>query len=143
MGQGISTMRIYGPNGTGLAAQPAAARRVASGTFTVGEQEPPRNAAGAGALRAVSTLDALIALQGVGDPTERRKRAVARGRHALDVLDKLKLSLLDGSVDRSMLARLKVAADGLTEESGDPGLDQVLGEIDLRVAVELAKAGTA
>ena len=40
-----------------------------------------------------------------------------------------------------MLARLKVAADGLTETSGDPGLDAVLGEIDLRVAVELAKAG--
>jgi Class II flagellar assembly regulator len=40
-----------------------------------------------------------------------------------------------------MLARLKVAADGLTETSGDPALDAVLGEIDLRVAVELAKAG--
>ena len=35
----------------------------------------------------------------------------------------------------------KVAAEGLTEETGDPGLDTVLGEIDLRVAVELAKAG--
>ena len=30
---------------------------------------------------------------------------------------------------------------GLTEQTGDPGLDTVLGEIDLRVAVELAKAG--
>ena len=75
------------------------------------------------------------------DPTERKKRAVAKGRNALDVLDKLKLSLIDGSVDQSTLARLKVAAEGLTDESGDPGLDQVLGEIDLRVAVELAKAG--
>jgi hypothetical protein len=34
-----------------------------------------------------------------------------------------------------------VAAEGLGEQTGDPGLDQVLGEIDLRVAVELAKAG--
>jgi hypothetical protein len=32
-------------------------------------------------------------------------------------------------------------ADGLTEDTGDAGLDQVMGEIDLRVAVELAKAG--
>ena len=77
------------------------------------------------------------------DPTERKKRAVAKGRNALDVLDALKLGLLDGSVDRSTLARLKVAAEGLTEGSGDPGLDEVLGEIDLRVAVELAKAGIA
>lgn len=134
-------MRIYGPNGTALATAPASARRAASGTFTVSEQETPRNSAAAGSLRAISTLDALIALQGVEDPTERKKRAVAKGRNALDVLDKLKVSLLDGSVDQSTLARLKVASEGLTDESGDPGLDQVLGEIDLRVAVELAKAG--
>ena len=92
-------------------------------------------------MRAISTVDALIALQGVEDPRERKKRALAKGRSALDVLDTLKLSLLDGSIDRSTLARLKVAAEGLTEATGDPGLDEVLGEIDLRVAVELAKAG--
>ena len=57
------------------------------------------------------------------------------------MLDQLKVGLLDGSVDQSTLSRLKVAADGLNEASGDPGLDAVLGEIDLRVAVELAKAG--
>jgi hypothetical protein len=44
-------------------------------------------------------------------------------------------------VDGGTLARLKVAAEGLDEQTGDPGLDTVLGEIDLRVAVELAKAG--
>jgi hypothetical protein len=134
-------MRIYGPNGTALAASPTAARRAAGGTFTVSDQEAPRNATSAGSLRAISTVDALIALQGVEDPTERKKRAVAKGRNALDVLDALKLGLIDGSLDQSTVARLKVAADGLTDTSGDTGLDGVLGEIDLRVAVELAKAG--
>jgi len=134
-------MRIYGSNGAALASAPASARRSAGGTFTVSDQEPPRNATAAGSLRAISTVDALIALQGVEDFSERKKRAVAKGRHALDVLDTLKLSWLDGSVDGSTLARLKVAAEGLTEETGDPGLDSVLSEIDLRVAVELAKAG--
>jgi hypothetical protein len=134
-------MRINGPNGAALANAPAGARRAANGTFTLGEQEAPRNAAAAGSLRAISTVDALIALQGVETPTERKKRAVAKGRKALDVLDTLKLGLLDGSVDQSTLARLKVAAEGLTEGTGDSGLDTVLGEIDLRVAVELAKAG--
>jgi hypothetical protein len=140
-GWDFSAMRVYGPNGTALAAAPAAARRSAGGTFTVSEQETPRNTSAAGSLRTVSTVDALIALQGVEDPRERKKRAVARGRKALDVLDTLKLAVLDGSVDPSTLMRLKVAAEGLTEETGDPGLDGVLGEIDLRVAVELAKAG--
>ncbi len=134
-------MRIYGSNGTALATAPAAARRSAGGTFSVNEQEQPSNSTAAGALRSISTIDALIALQGVENPTERKKRAVIKGRNALDVLDALKLSLLDGSVDRSTLARLQVAAEGLTEETGDPGLDTVMNEIDLRVAVELAKAG--
>jgi hypothetical protein len=134
-------MRIYGSNGTALASAPTTARRTGGGPFTVSDQEAPRNSTAAGSLRAISTVDALIALQGVEDPTERKKRAVAKGRNALDVLDALKLGLLDGSVDQSALARLKVAAEGLTDTSGDTGLDVVLGEIDLRVAVELAKAG--
>jgi hypothetical protein len=134
-------MRIYGPNGAALANAPASARRTAGGKFSVSDGEAPRNSSGATALRSISTLDALMALQGVEDPAERKKRATARGRNALDMLDSLKVAVLDGSVDGSTLARLKVASEGLTEGSGDPGLDQVLGEIDLRVAVELAKAG--
>jgi hypothetical protein len=134
-------MRIYGPNGAALANAPAPARRAASGTFTVNEEEAPRNSTAASSLRSVSTLDALMALQGVDDPAARKKRALAKGRNALDVLDALKLGLIDGSVDGSTLARLKLAGEGLTEGSGDSGLDTVLGEIDLRVAVELAKAG--
>jgi Class II flagellar assembly regulator len=134
-------MRIYGPNGTALANAPAPARRIAGGTFTVSEDEAPRNTPAASSLRSISTLDALMALQGVDDPTERKKRAVAKGRNALDVLDSLKVGLIDGSVDGSTLSRLKVAAEGLTEGSGDSGLDTVLDEINLRVAVELAKAG--
>ncbi len=134
-------MRIYGSNGTALAAPPTTARRTGGGSFTVSDQEGPRSSTAASALRSISTVDALIALQGVEDPTERKKRAVAKGRNALDVLDSLKLGFLDGSVDQSMLARLKVASEGLTDTSGDTGLDVVLSEIDLRVAVELAKAG--
>ena len=134
-------MRVYGPNGTALASAPATARKSAGGTFAVSEQDTPRSAAAAGGLRAISTVDALIALQGIEDFKERKKRAVAKGRYALDVLDQLKLGLLDGSVDQAALSRLKVAAEGLNDGSGDPGLDAVLGEIDLRVAVELAKAG--
>jgi hypothetical protein len=134
-------MRIYGPNGTAIAATPTAARRTGGSSFTVSEEDAPRHSTAAGSLRAISTVDALIALQGVDDPKERKKRALVKGRNALDVLDTLKLGLLDGTVNQSTLARLKVASEGLTEKSGDAGLDVVLGEIDLRVAVELAKAG--
>jgi Class II flagellar assembly regulator len=139
---GIFAMRIYGPNGTALASALSTARRTSGGTFSVSEEETPaRNSTGATSLRSISNVDALMALQGVDDPAERKKRAVKQGRNALDVLDALKISVLDGTIDQSTLSRLKVAADGLTQGSGDPQLDGVLGEIDLRVQVELAKAG--
>jgi hypothetical protein len=134
-------MRIYGSNGAALSTKAGSARRTAAGSFSVNEQETPRSPAGAGSLRSVANLDGLMALQGIENATERKKRAVAKGRKALDVLDDLKLRLLDGGLDPSTLARLKVAGETLSEETGDAGLDQVLGEIDLRVAVELAKAG--
>jgi hypothetical protein len=134
-------MRIYGAGGTALAAKSGAARRTVSGGFSVDEQDSAPGAAQTGGLRSISTVDALLALQGIEDTTEKKKRAVAKGRHALDVLEKLKVALLDGTLDQSTVARLKIAAEGLTDESGDPGLDTVLSAINLRVAVELAKAG--
>lgn len=134
-------MRIQAANGSALAAKPSAAPRVAGGSFNVTEAETQRGASAATNLRAISTVDALLALQGVEDVRERKKRAVAKGRNALDVLDQMKIAMLDGTLEPAALARLKVAAEGLTDSSGDPGLDSVLSEIDLRVAVELAKAG--
>jgi hypothetical protein len=115
-------------------AAPATARKTAGSIYGL-------NGTAAAGLRAISTVDALIALQGIEDFRERKKRAVTKGRNAVDVLDQLKLGFHDGTVGQGMLARLKVATDGLNEGSGDAGLDAVLGEIDLRVAAELAKAG--
>jgi hypothetical protein len=96
----------------------------------------------AAAPKAPATIDALLALQGVeDDPVERRKRSVQRGRGALDVLDDLKIGLLSGNFDSSTVIRLRAAAAELKSSSGDAGLDAVLAEIELRVEVELAKAG--
>ena len=134
-------MRIYGSQATALARAPAAARRTGAGAFTVGETDNPASTAGANPLRSVGGIEALIALQGVEDPAERRKRAVRHGRNALDVLDDLKIGLLDGNIDSATLGRLKAAAETLKAGTGEPGLDGVLGEISLRLEVELAKAG--
>lgn len=134
-------MRVTGPNGTVLTAPPVAPRRSASGTFTLSEASAPQPQSAAVALRTLGGIDALIALQGIEDPLERRRRAVKHGTRALDALDELKLGLLSGTLDQATLLRLKAIAADLKDGSGDPGLDQVLSEIDLRVAVELAKAG--
>jgi hypothetical protein len=134
-------MRIYGPNGSAAATATPAPRRAGPGGFAVTEQQAPQPQGSTSALRMVGGIDALIALQGVEDPAERRRRSVKGGRNALDVLDELKVSLLGGELDRSTLLRLKSAAAELKAPSGDPGLDDVLAQIDLRVEVELAKAG--
>lgn len=81
-------------------------------------------------------------MQGVEDSTERRRPIRWRGaERRSDVLDDLKIGLLAGSFDSTTVARLRTAAADLKTTSGDPGLDQVLSEIELRVEVELAKAG--
>jgi hypothetical protein len=134
-------MRVEGTNRTSLAAAPGAARRSSGGTFSLGHSEAPQPQSGAVALRTLGGIDALIALQGVEDPVERRRRAVKQGRRALDALDELKIGLLAGTLDNATMLRLKSVAADLHDASGDDGLDHVLAEIDLRVAVELAKAG--
>ena len=134
-------MRVYGPNGTAVATAPPPARRTAGGTFALSNFEPTQAQSAAVALRTLGGIDALIALQGIEEPAERRRRAVKHGRRALDALDELKLGLLAGTLDRGTLLRLKSLATDFKDGSGDEKLDSVLAEIELRVAVELAKAG--
>jgi hypothetical protein len=133
-------MRVNAANGAVLPTVTAPARRSAGG-FTLTESAAPQPHNAAVALRTLGGIEALIALQGIEDPLERRRRAVKQGARALDALDELKLGILAGTLDQSVLLRLKTAAADLKLSSGDDRLDQILGEIDLRVAVELAKAG--
>jgi Class II flagellar assembly regulator len=133
-------MRIQGPIGTAAAAASGVApRRAAAGTFSLSESSDTRAGSASTALRTVGGIDALIALQGVEDPAERRKRAVRRGRVALDALDELKIGILGGTLAPATLTRLQSAAASLKDATGDADLDGVLGEIELRVEVEIAK----
>lgn len=134
-------MRIYGPNGTTLGSPTGNARRTSAAGFSLPDATAASDARPASAPRVASGIDALLAMQGVEDAVERRKRSVQRGKGALDVLDDLKIRLLSGNFDASTVNRLRDAAAALKSSSGDPGLDAVLSQIELRVEVELAKAG--
>ena len=135
-------MRIYGPNGTTLGSPANNTRRTSSTGFSLPDTPAaPEETRSSAPPKAAGSIDALLAMQGIEDPTERRKRSVARGRGALDVLDDLKIGLLSGNLDTATMNRLRDAAANLKTSSGDPGLDAVLSEIELRVEVELAKAG--
>jgi len=101
---------------------------------------PPQTAAPAGASP-VQSLNALLALQEVDDATEGRKRARRRADDLLDQLEDLKLSIMLGEVP---LAQLENLAGLLAQRQGatdDPKLAQIINEIEIRAAVELAKRG--
>jgi hypothetical protein len=136
------TMRIYGPNGTTPGTPAGNARRTSSTGFALPDAASTPEPRPVNAPKAAANIDALLAMQGIEeDPVERRKRSVQRGKGALDVLDDLKIGLLSGNFDASTVSRLRDAAANLKSSSGDPGLVSVLSEIELRVEVELAKAG--
>jgi hypothetical protein len=80
-----------------------------------------------------------MALQGVEDATERKRRAIRRGRGLLDELDALRIAALEGVDDGGALQRLSRAAGEASAAVEDPDLAMVLTQIDLRAAVEVAK----
>ncbi len=139
-------MRISGPNGPAAPAASGSARRASSGSFSLPQDDATPTPSGTAAARTVGGIEALMALQGVESVEsagERRRRAVKRGHTALDLLDEMKLALLSGQLGSDIVHKLRAAAAELKDLSGDPRIDQVLAEIDLRVEVELAKVESA
>lgn len=84
-------------------------------------------------------VEALLALQDVGSPLERKRRAVRRAGRILEVLDDIKISLLQGDLSGAELDRLRRAVRDERAATEDPLLEVVLDEIELRAAVEVAK----
>ena len=116
-------------------------RENASARFAPNERSAGR-AGSAGGTASLATLDAILQLQVDENPAERRRRSARRGHDLLDGLDKLKAALLSGSVPAADLGRIarSLATAG---SSGDPALDAIVAQIELRAKVELAKLGRA
>jgi len=86
-----------------------------------------------------AVIDGLFALQEVADELSGRRRAAARGSALLDRLDELRLGLLSGTLPRAQLETLRQLAREHGPTADDPKLAAILSDIELRVAVELAK----
>jgi hypothetical protein len=86
-----------------------------------------------------AVIDGLFALQEVADELSGRRRAAARGSALLDRLDELRLGLLTGTLPRTQLEALRQLAREHGPTADDPKLSAILSDIELRVAVELAK----
>ncbi len=97
---------------------------------------PSARAAGATPLAALSSL---LAIQEAPDPTTGKKRAVQHGATLLDELKELQIGLVQGWVSEDKLRSLSHMLEQPRPAIDDPGLSQVLDDIELRAAVELAK----
>lgn len=85
-------------------------------------------------------VDGLLAFQEVDDATAGlRRRAWQRGADLLDQLEELKHGILDGGYTIERLSALAQLARSGRVATKDTQLDEVLGEIELRAAVEIAK----
>jgi hypothetical protein len=137
-------MKVTGPTGltsasAGASSKPGAVAPGFTLDATSAATSPAATARAAGAS-AVASTDALLALQEVEGPLERRRRAVKRGGRLLDALDTLKVALLGDGSSTTALQGLARAVRESRADAGDPALEGVLDEIETRAAVELAKA---
>lgn len=94
------------------------------------------------ATSAIGSVDALLALQGAGDALSGRQQATDRAFSLLDILDDLKLALLDGVLPRDTIERLVDTLKSRRDATNDPRLEAALDEVEIRAAVELAKLGS-
>jgi hypothetical protein len=138
-------MKVTGPRSSSSASPTRRARGPASGSSFTPETEgvEERRAPGVGGAAGVDSVAALLALQAEGGATDGRSRGVARAEGLLDRLDQLKLALLEGRPLATRLKDLAAATAEAREETGDPRLDSILNEVEVRAAVELAKNAAA
>jgi hypothetical protein len=134
-------MKVIGPNAAGAAAASRAAGRPASGFSidTSGESAETASAVRPSQATGVGSIDALLAMQEVDGPLERRRKAVRRAGRILDVLDEIKMALLEGQASPQALERLIGAVRQERDGTEDPRLEGLLDEIETRAAVEMAK----
>ena len=144
-------MKVEGPGAGGATDKTRRSRRgeaAAPGQFArtlgamVGVEEAPTPVAGAGAAPGV---EGLLAVQGVADdsPEGRRRQAYGHGNRRLDALKTLQHRLVAGALSPDELASLARLTAEPRPAVDDPGLRDVLDEIDVRLQVELAKRRTA
>jgi hypothetical protein len=87
----------------------------------------------------LAALSSLLAVQEATDPTVGRRRAVLHGDSLLDELKDLQIGLVQGWVSEGQLRNLACMLDQPRPAIDDSELNQLLDDIELRAAVELAK----
>ncbi|MCW8836416.1 MAG: flagellar assembly protein FliX [Rhodospirillales bacterium] len=89
----------------------------------------------------VAGVGPVFAAQDAGDSLEReaRKRLMDRGEDILEYLERIRLDILAGALSKHQLMNLAQLLRSRRQAVDDPGLIDIIDEIELRAQVEIAK----
>ena len=91
--------------------------------------------------QSIAQLDALLAIQGAEDPTERKSRGLmhARADDILGKLEQVRIKMLGGNLTVGDMIDVADVVASHREKISDPALTDIMDEVDLRAQVEIAK----
>ena len=89
----------------------------------------------------IASVDAIVALQSVEDSVSGNKKAVTLGHDLIERLEEIRHGLLIGSIPVERLKQLSTTLSQMDVKAEDPRLAEIIGDIEVRAAVELAKLG--
>lgn len=103
------------------------------------QDDSTSKAAGVAASVPLTALSTILAIQETPNSTSERQRALLQGDSLLNELAALQMGLVEGSLSVETLRRVGHLLDQPRPHVDDRELNQVLNEIEVRAAVELAK----
>lgn len=90
-------------------------------------------------VSSTAALSSLLALQEISEEERKRERLVKQGKDMLDSLERLRQQLLMGEIPAHTMRDLSQKLSEEKQAISDPRLMLVIEDIELRLAVELAK----
>ncbi len=140
----LSMRMKINPTRPAQASSATARKKGASKTsFAPSQQTEQQATSSISAPSPISSVDALIALQGEEQVPTATQKATKRAHSLLGILDTIRLGLLEGGIPQSTLKRLLHALGEQREDTLDPKLEAILNQVEIRAQVELAKLETA
>lgn len=139
-------MKIEGPSKSqGVGGSKKTGKVDSDGSFEDFIASAPKGTAPAAPTHTIARVDALLSVQGAESATERaaKRRMKERGDDILKELDRLKISLLTGTMTIGQVIDIADVVASHREKVSDPALTAILDEIDLRAQIEIAKAAKA
>tara|TARA_B100001989_G_scaffold252044_1_gene232906 strand:- start:2802 stop:3242 length:441 start_codon:yes stop_codon:yes gene_type:complete len=137
-------MKVEGSKRTGSssgAKKSSGAKQSGNVDFSQFMKSGSEGVSGAATTQSIAQVDALLAVQGAEDPTQRqaKKRARMRADTILNKLEQIRLAMLGGNLTVGHMIDVADVVASHRDKIEDPALVAIMDEIDLRAQVELAK----